>query len=409
MAPPTSPDNLDETAPRRAFRRRRPVGLSLFAALVLSTLIAPLALTTPPPPRSAVTRAPVRVGVSFSPRRARHLGLEGHQSFRQLEGMGFGIIRLSAYWDEVNGQGYRGLDWYLDEASSSGQPVALSVGMKAVGWPEYYIPPTMLPSTVGDGQDVSRDPQLRAATLAFVRETVLRYRDNPAVVAWQVENEPFNPAGPHHWVISPDFLREEVAAVKALDSRPVIVNAFGHFNMLMDRAAQRGGLDAHNALGFDSDSAERDSVGSLKRGDIFGLDIYTSIGFRLMGQDYVARASSDWPSHATRWRKLAHRQGQLAWVTEAQAEPWESSSSEQSLARPLTIAPDDIRKNFEEIEASGYSTVMLWGAEYWLWRAQNGDGRWLRVVKAIIASEPQFHPIPTPASNEATPERQTPQ
>jgi hypothetical protein len=385
---PSAPqDNFDEAAIQRSFRRRRPIGLGLLAALLLGAVITPLALASHQPAKPQVANAPVRVGISFSPRRARQLGLDGHESFRQLEQFGFGIIRLSAYWDDVDGNGYRGLDWYLDEATRSGQPIALSVGMKGVGWPEYYIPPALVPGDTGDGQDVTRDPQLRAATLEFVKQTVLRYRDSPAVVAWQVENEPFNPAGPHRWVIGRDFLREEVAAVKELDRRPVIVNVFGHFNMLMDRAAQRGGLDTHTLLGFDSDRAEKDSVGALSRGDIFGLDVYTSIGFRMMGQEYVARASSDWPDHAARWRKLARRQGQLAWVTEAQAEPWESSRTQQTLAQPRTISPDDIRKTFEDIEASGYSTVMFWGAEYWLWRAQEGDGRWLRVVRTILRSE----------------------
>src|SRR5258706_407890 len=83
----------------------------------------------------------------------------------------------------------------------------------------------------GQGRDVGPAPLLRAAVLDFVQETVARYRDNPALVAWQVENEPLNPAGPHRWQVSRDTLGAEVAALKAIDSRPVIVNAFGHFNI----------------------------------------------------------------------------------------------------------------------------------------------------------------------------------
>src|SRR5207253_3075223 len=79
----------------------------------------------------------------------------------------------------------------------SGQPVVLAVGMKGLGWPEFYVPASALPAGgLTKGQDAASDASLRDATLAFVYETVTRYRDHSTLISWQVENEPFNRAGP---------------------------------------------------------------------------------------------------------------------------------------------------------------------------------------------------------------------
>jgi len=76
----------------------------------------------------------------FSPRHATFLGLDWQRSSRRLEALHLKVIRLSAYWDQVDSEGYGQLDWLLNESQASGQPVVLSVGMKGEGWPEFYIP-----------------------------------------------------------------------------------------------------------------------------------------------------------------------------------------------------------------------------------------------------------------------------
>jgi hypothetical protein len=82
--------------------------------------------------------------------------------------------------------------------------------------------------SVPDGGHVSSDPRVRVATLEFLGSVVQHVRDSAVTVAWQVENEPLDAAGPHRWSIEPRFLAEEVSLVRQLDphNRPVIVNAF---------------------------------------------------------------------------------------------------------------------------------------------------------------------------------------
>ena len=382
---------------------QRPPATLLAISIALSLLLplpGQLGLDWPAPdaPAPVVSTGPVQVGTSFSPLHATYLGLDWRDAYRRLEAMHFKVIRLSAYWDQVESDGYGQLDWLMNESRASGQPVVLSVGMKGVGWPEFYIPPDFTPTTA-EGGDVGADPVLTAGVLDFIQATVARYRDHPELVAWQVENEPLNPAGPHRWYIGRQLLARELAAVKVADAgRPAIVSAFGHFNMLFDHASNRSGFSLGSLLGFDSATAESQSLTVLDRRDILGLDLYTEIGYSFLGQDGVSHAGPDWAAKAGHWRGLAASQGKRAWITEAQAEPWEASID--SYGDPRSTLATDINTRFDSIRAQGFGTILLWGSEYWLWKADNGDPSWLDSVKGILAENGD---APAVASSLATP------
>src|SRR6266446_3477416 len=369
------------TLPRiRSLAVRRRVQVLAIALLVPFLAVAPLHLLMPATAKAHGIPAPVQVGISFSPLRAAYLGLDYQTAFKRLEALHFRVIRLSTYWDQVDREGYDQLDWLMSEARKSHQPIALTVGMKALGWPEFFIPASAMPvDGLRQGEDVASDSSFRDAALSFVADTVLRYRDNPALIAWQVENEPFNRAGPQRLWIDAAFLRDEIASVRALDGhhRPVIVNAFSHFNLLFDQASAR--------QGFEADSAERDGLSVLNKGDVLGLDVYTAIGYRFLGQDQMSHADGDWPDRLARVRDLVKRQGKQAWITEAQAEPWESGPN--SDANPKSTSPQAIRSLFLNLKDAGFSTILFWGSEYWLWRAERGDSRWIDTIKAILREE----------------------
>jgi hypothetical protein len=367
---------------------RRRVQVLAIALLVPFLAVAPLHLFMPATAKAHGIPAPVQVGISFSPLRAAYLGLDYKTAFKRLEALHFRVIRLSTYWDQVDREGYDQLDWLMSEARKSHQPVALTVGMKALGWPEFFIPASAMPvSGLRQGQDVASDSTFRDAALSFVADTVLRYRDNPSLIAWQVENEPFNRAGPQRLWIDAEFLRDEITSVRALDGhhRPVIVNAFSHFNLVFDQASARQGFDFRQWLGFDADSAERDGLSVLGPGDVLGLDVYTAIGYQFLGRDHMSHADGDWPDRLARVRDLAHQQGKQAWITEAQAEPWESS--DLNYANPKSTSPQAIRGIFENLKDAGFTTVLFWGSEYWLWRADHGDSRWIETIKTILRDE----------------------
>src|SRR5712692_7425846 len=377
------------TLPRiQSLVQRRRVQALAVVLLVPFLAVAPLRLFMPATAKAHGVLAPVQVGISFSPRRAASLGLDYRKAFTRLEALHFRVIRLSVYWDQVDQEGYDQLDWLMSEAQRAGQPVVLAVGMKALGWPEFYIPASAMPAAaLTQGQDAASDASLRDATLSFVSDTVLRYRDNSTLVAWQIENEPFNRAGPQRLWIDAEFLRDEITSVRQLDGhrRPLIVNAFSHFNFVFDQASARQGFDIRQVLGFEADSAERDGLSVLSRGDVLGLDVYTAIGYRFLGQDHMSHADGDWPDRLSRVLDLAHKQGKQAWITEAQAEPWESS--DLNYANPKSTSPQAIRGIFENLKDAGFTTVLFWGSEYWLWQADHGDTRWIETIRTILHDE----------------------
>jgi hypothetical protein len=316
-------------------------------------------------------------GTSFSPRRCARFGLSAQSTFAGLTELGFAVVRVSAYWDEIRKDGYAQLDSLLDAARAAQQLLVVTVGMKAIQWPEFYVPPDLDPRPAPDGR-LGFDPGFAEDAIRFVTDTVARYRDRAEIVAWQVENEPFNRSGPRGWWIDESLVRREVEAVRALDSRPIALNAFAHFNAALDS----GSRPRHGPFKLKRLVPERAILALLKPADILGLDVYTAIGAHELGATVVRRASPDWAASAGRWLRAAEDQGKAAWIMESQAEPWEASP--ETYAAPLSFAPEDIGSTYDGLAGAGYSTILLWGCEYWFWRAAEGDDRWLEAARSVV-------------------------
>lgn len=312
----------------------------------------------------------MRIGTSFSPRRCAHFGLATEATFAAVLETGFDLVRLSAYWDEIHRDGYGSLERLLDGARAANQDVVLTVGMKAMQWPEFYVPPDLQPDAAR-GARIGLEQPLAEDVVRFVSETIARYRANRAIVAWQVENEPFNRSGPKHWWIDPDLVRREIDAVRALDSRPIILNAFNHFDRALDHDSRpRAGWLRMRRL-----SPERTILDLLNPGDVLGLDAYIAIGAR--------RAATDWAAVAGHWLGEARRRDREAWIIEAQAEPWEEPGA--SYENPRSFSPRDIPAVFDALARARYTSILLWGCEYWLSRAAAGDSSWIEAARRVLS------------------------
>jgi hypothetical protein len=326
------------------------------------------------------------IGVSFTRWRAESLGLDYQRTFSRICAMGFDLVRLSASWREIDEFGYQHLDWLMAETERTGQQVLLTVGMKALGWPEFYLPPR-LERGAPFSSDLARG-QLGATTLAFVRDVVLRYRSSSCLAAWQIENEPFNRSGPHAWWIGRHMVGAEARLVRSLDPRPVAVTTFAHFNQGMDRASSRFQSRWMRRLGLDL-PAEREALATLRRDDILGLDVYRAIGWwRTQEEPEVARAEEDQMDHVRAWQRIAREQGKRLWITEAQAEPWEASARTRD--NPLSVQPSDMVDLAARLTDLEVAALLLWGCEYWVYREQTGDPRWIEsalgVRKSVLIS-----------------------
>ncbi len=180
-------------------------------------------------------RGQVRIGISFRPLQAQALGLDPLATLTTLLGYRFALIRLCAYWNRIEtgpGRFDTGeLDRQIELAEQAGKQIILCVGpVKTFGYPEFFVPGHHLPEPLREG--ALAEPAAHAALLdagaAFVARLVERYRDRPAIVAWQVEHDAVDPLGMEHsWRLSAAFVRREVEAVRAADpTRPVLMNGF---------------------------------------------------------------------------------------------------------------------------------------------------------------------------------------
>jgi cellulase (glycosyl hydrolase family 5) len=310
-----------------------------------------------------------RLGTSFTKWRAQALGLDYRRAFSRVCGMGFDLIRLSASWQEVHQFGFEHLDWLVAHAETAGQRVLLTVGMKALGWPEFHLPPNVQRIDAGAEQ----------LAIAHVKEVVGRFASRPAVVAWQVENEPFNRSGPNGWWLPRATVRREARAVRSIDpTRPLVLTTFAHFDDGLDRSSSRYQSNWLRRLGL-AIPPEREALAVLGKGDVLGVDVYRAIGFvGDGGQEAVAHAAEDQIDSVAHWRRIARQQGKQLWVTEAQAEPWEAHR--RTHGDPRSVQPADVIDLVGQLDGIGVEVILLWGSEYWLWRKESGDPRWVDAV-----------------------------
>jgi hypothetical protein len=338
-------------------------------------------------------RGTTQLGISFRPLQATALGLDPEAALRELLGYPFQLIRISAYWNQLEPEpgSFRPdeLDRQLDAAERAGKQVIICVGaVKAFGYPEFFVPSHHLDRPLREGALVTPDGRRRllAASTEFVSRVVERYRGHDAVIAWQVEHEAVDPLGMEHsWRLAEAFVRSEVEAVRAADpGRPVMMNGF---------------LPTSTPVALQQWWRTRDQGDSLsaarRLADIVGIDFYPRHALASAGPLTLYLDGS-----RTRWQRLRRERlldhaaaaGRRLMIAEGQAEPWEAVTTPPS---PTGLAmyscrPEDVVANYSQcLRWSGRGARVLdgylfWGAEYWLLRDRQGDSRYLRAFARVL-------------------------
>jgi len=274
-------------------------------------------------------------GVTFSKTQAEDLGLDWKETYNAvLNDLNVPLLRVPAYWTKIepedNKFNFEWLDFMLAEAASSSADVILVVGKKLPRWPECHEPYWVS----GEEEEMKK---MRVAN--YITRVVNRYKDNPAVTAWQVENEPFLDFGlcPK---LDKDFLDKEIELVRSLSDKPVIVTDSGEFGWWS---------------------------GAYKRGDIFGSTLYRTVWSKFVGQ-----FTYPLPPSFFRLKRgaMEHFYGEKPMVIiELQAEPWgprliQYLSLEEQFK---SMNPEEFREVLEYIKGTGFDTFYFWGAEWWYW------------------------------------------
>lgn len=288
-----------------------------------------------------------RWGVTFSPTYARFLGLDAGEAYHAvLSDLSVKAIRLPLYWDQIEktkGQyDWSEADWYMWDAKQHGVAVTLAIGARVPRWPECHIP-----VWAGRGsQKIEVGSQEEKDLLIYVQAAAEHFKDNTTVERWQVENEPGFTAFGDCPTMSRDTLKAEIAAVRALDTRPVQITTSG----------------------------EMQSWGSVKRlGDLLGISIY-----RTTWNPWFGYFTYPLPPAFYRLRALFSRlpAGKVV-VSELQAEPWfpDTGISKDIRDDYHLFTADDLKANVEYVGRTGLPEAYLWGVEWWYAMKKAGDSR----------------------------------
>ncbi|HEX8968478.1 MAG TPA: beta-galactosidase [Chloroflexota bacterium] len=369
------------------------LGLPLASELRVARAVRPL--TSRWQSVGVVARNSTLLGISFRPPQVDAQGLDPRRSLATLLDYPFQLIRLGAYWNRIEPVAGRlsfdDLDWQVDAAERAGKQIILAVGaLKTFGYPEFFVPPHRLARPLREGRLIqpAQHAALFDAATTFVGAIVERYRDRPAIAAWQVEHEAVDPLGMEHsWRLGTAFVEAEVQAVRRADPRrPILLNGF---------------LPMSLAVGMQQWWRTRDQGDSLavaiRVADMVGLDVYACHGLVSLGglTLYLDGGRRPWQRWA-RNRLFARAQaaGRKLLITEGQAEPWETVTTppDPRQAVMFSCPPERLIDNYNQ--CLGWSrrrslalyAYLFWGAEYWLLRARSGDPSYLRAFARVLES-----------------------
>ena len=284
----------------------------------------------------------VEFGVTFSQKYATDLNLNWQKTLiALLDGLKVKKFRLIAYWDLVEAKqgiyNFKDLDWQIEQVKKRGGEVILVIGNRVPRWPECHWPDWIYKLSA-----IERNNHI----LDLLKAEIGHYQNESAITAWQVENEPFLKIFGKCPMPDGNFYKQEVAAVKAVSSKPIIATESGELSTWL-----RGG----------------------KIADSLGISLYRIVWTNLFGYFKYPLPPS---FYFLKSQLVAVLGGtKKVFISELQAEPWlstailQTSLSEQSDSMNLKIFQD----NVAYAKKTGLSPIYFWGAEWWYWLKQQGD------------------------------------
>jgi hypothetical protein len=337
-------------------------------------------------------RGATRLGISFRPLQAAAFGLEGRAALSELLAYPFQLIRLGAYWNQIEpaaGEFQTAeLDWQIEAAERAGKQIILCVGpIKTFGYPEFFVPGHHLRQPFPEHTLIkpSAYPDLLEAAGTFIARIVERYKARESIVAWQLEHEAVDPLGVEHsWRLAASFVEREAEALRQADpTRPILMNGFLPTSWPV-RVTQ--GWQTRD---------QGDSLALAQRlADLVGVDYYprnalVSMGGRTL---YLDGSQGAWQKQSRkRLLNWARKYGKGLLVAEGQAEPWETVTTPPSPAGQAMYScpPEQVIRNYdawlgESGPESGLYAYLFWGAEYWLLRKRGGDSNYLQAFARIL-------------------------
>ncbi len=299
-----------------------------------------------------IERNPEFYGVTFSKKYTTEIGLDWRELYLAIiDDLKVENVRLPIYWDEIEIQkntfDYSDYDYMIAEGAKRNVKFVINIGWRLPRWPECHAPGWTNSESI---------EEIQARTLLMLEKTVKRYRDNPAILYWQVENEPFLTT---FGICPPSdeaFFAEEVALVKSLDKRPIIVSGPGELSMWKQEA---------------------------KYGDIFGTTMYRVIWNKYIG--YMRYPIPTWFYGLKAW--MAGIPAEKRIIAELQAEPWVPQGKIIYLSKSEADYSFDIEQfklNLQYAQDTKFKKAYLWGVEWWYWQYKHGDKSFWELARTLF-------------------------
>jgi glycosyl hydrolase family 42 (putative beta-galactosidase) len=286
---------------------------------------------------------PYTMGVTFVPDYASYLGVNPEQTMDALiNDLHVKHFRLVSYWSDVEPSpgkyDFSQLDWEFQKADAAHAKITLSIGLRQPRWPECH-PPSWVNTSAPDSQWQSELEQYMSAVIN-------RYKNNPALQSYQLENEYFLQGFGTCTNFDRTRLVSEFNLVRSLDpNHTIIINR------------------SNNALGT--------PIGQPTP-DTFGISIYR----RVWDEGLHTHRYIEYPFPSWYYAFLAGVQkittGKDMVIDEFQAEPW-TPHGQSILSTSLTeqnksFNAQRFMQSFAYAKGTGMRTVYFWGAEYWYYR-----------------------------------------
>ncbi len=291
-------------------------------------------------------------GVTFSTKFCSELGLDWKETYLAVvDDLQVKEIRLPIYWDQIektNGvYDFSEYDYIIQEGKKRDVKFIANVGWRLPRWPECHAPEWATQKSLASTQ---------ARALKMLEIVVSHYKDDPSIIAWQLENEPFFDA---FGVCPPSdetFFKRELKVVKDFDSRPVMVSATGELSWWRKEA---------------------------KYGDWFGSTVY-----RVVWGAYTGYFR--YPIPAAFYRIKAYMAGikpENRYIIELQAEPWVPNG--KMIYLPAVEAKksfdiDQFRANLQYAININFKKTYLWGVEWWYYQYLNGNKSYWELARTLF-------------------------
>jgi len=335
-------------------KTKRRAGIIWLAALVILAAVGLYFFKLAPnyPFKNDLVHKPDFFGVTFSKKFCAEIGLNWKEVYGAiLDDLQVKEIRLPIYWDDIETADgvfdFSDYDYIINEGAKRNVKFIANIGWRLPRWPECHAPAWATQKSLATTQ---------AKTIKMLEKVLSHYKNNPAIVAWQLENEPFFDAFGLCPNSDENFYQLELAAVKARDSRPVIVSASGELSWWRKEA---------------------------KLADIFGTTVYRVVWGKWSGY-------TRYPIPAWFYRLKAYLAGVRSAdriVVELQTEPWVPHGN----IIYLPVAEANKSFNLRQFRANlqfaidvNFQRTYLWGVEWWYWQYKNGDKSYWELAKTIF-------------------------